>query len=150
MVAATEATGTLPAALRAGLTEVTAAVAITEASLRVKFMRVATEVSTVVVIAADVSSEKTVITRFTVTNGITERTGTETTSRSSRTPQSSSAAEVTTKSNTTRASIMASPARTTEQATDGETGAVIAVKAVQRANQRGNLRRLVPVAEMSD
>jgi len=111
---------------------------------------VATEVSTVVVIVADVSSEKTVITRFTVTNGITERTGTETTSRSSKTPQSSSAFEVTTKSNTTRASIMASPARTTEQATDGETGAVIAVKAVQRAKQRGNLRRLVPVAEMSD
>ena len=55
MVAATEATGTLLAASRAGLTEVTVAAAITEASLRVKFMRVATEVSTVVVIAADVS-----------------------------------------------------------------------------------------------
>lgn len=81
MVVATEATGTLQADLITGFTEVTVAVAITEASLRFKYTRVETEVSNVVVTAADVSSEKTVIMRSTVTNGISERTGTETTLR---------------------------------------------------------------------
>lgn len=148
--AATAAIGMLLAASRADLTAVTVVVAIIVVSSRAKFKKAATEVMSVVAIAADVSSERTAITRFIATNGITGRTGMAMISKSSRTPQSSSAVEATTKSNTTLASITASLVRTTDQATEEGTEAVTVARAVLRAKQRGNLRRLAPGAEMSD